>query len=70
MSETNERIDCIVGPQVTKEVLGVLNGEAMLERWNDPTIALILKVHCPEKVTDVRPISFCNVVYVKFLQIG
>lgn len=50
-----------VGPQVTQEVLGVLNGGAMPDRWNDTAIALIPKVR-PEKVTDLRPISLCNVV--------
>jgi hypothetical protein len=53
----------VVGDQVTKEVTEVLNGGAMPERWNDTVIALIPKVNNPEKVTDLRPISLCNVLY-------
>ena len=52
-----------VGDQVSQEVLAVLNGGAMPENWNDTIISLIPKVPNPEKVTDLRPISLCNVVY-------
>jgi len=52
-----------VGDQVSKEVLTVLNGGDMPENWNDTVIALIPRVTNPEKVTDLRPISLCNVVY-------
>lgn len=53
----------LVGDQVTKEVMEVLNGGPMPERWNETVIALIPKVQNPEKVTDLRPISLCNVLY-------
>jgi hypothetical protein len=53
----------MVGPQVMHEVLEVLNGGAMPKRWNYTTIALIPKVQNPEKVTDLQPVSLCNVVY-------
>ena len=51
-----------VGDQATQEVLDVLNGAPMLVSWNDTVIALIPKVQSPEKVTDLRPISLCNVL--------
>jgi hypothetical protein len=52
-----------VGEQVTQEVLAVLNGGDMPAKCNDMVIALIPKVKEPDKVTDLRPISLCNVVY-------
>ena len=54
----------VVGQQLTKEVLGVLQGGRLPEGWNDTIISLIPKVEKPEKVTDLRPISLCNVVYI------
>jgi hypothetical protein len=53
----------MLGDKVTDEVLAVLNGGAMPDHWNDTVIALIPKVKNPEKVTDLRPISLCNVLY-------
>ena len=35
----------------------------MLDHWNETIIALIPKVQCLERVTDLHPISLCNVVY-------
>lgn len=35
----------------------------MPEGWNDTIISLIPKIKKPEMVTDLRPISLCNVVY-------
>lgn len=54
----------IVGNKVTKEVLQILNDNRPVpDEWNQTTIALISKVKCPESVTDLRPISLCNVLY-------
>jgi len=53
----------LVGDHVKSEVLAVLNGGSMLEGWNDTVIDLIPKVSKPDKVTDLRPVSLCNVVY-------
>jgi hypothetical protein len=48
---------------VVQEVLAVLNGGPMPDRWNDTTIVLIPKVNKPTQVEDFRPISLCNVLY-------
>jgi len=53
----------VVGEKLTREVMHVLNGGHIREGWNETTIALIPKVEKPEKVTDLHPISLCNVVY-------
>jgi hypothetical protein len=53
----------IVGEQLIKKVRAVLEGGRMPQGWNDTIISLISKVEKPQKVTDLRPISLCNVVY-------
>jgi hypothetical protein len=53
----------VVGDKLTCEVLQVLNGAKIPEGWNETVITLIPKVDKPEKVTNLRPISLCNVVY-------
>jgi hypothetical protein len=44
----------IVGDEVVTEVLKVLDGSPMPDKWNDTTVVLI---------KDLRPISLCNVIY-------
>ena len=51
------------GNCVTKVVLDFLNHGVALPDFNDTHIVLIPKVKNPDKVTDYRPISLCNVIY-------
>jgi hypothetical protein len=53
----------VMGGKIQEEVLGVLNGGPMPEGWNETTIVLIPKVKNPERITEYRPISLCNVLY-------
>ena len=53
----------VVGSDVTTAVLSCLNSGRLLKSINHTFITLIPKVKCPEKVTDFRPISLCNVIY-------
>ena len=53
----------IVGNDVTTAVLDYLNNGNMLPDINYTHIVLIPKIKSPEKMTDFRPISLCNVIY-------
>ena len=53
----------VVGNDVTLAVLSCLNSGSLLKSINHTFITLIPKVKSPEKVTDFRPISLCNVIY-------
>jgi len=53
----------VVGVRLTREAMEVLKGGRIPTSWNEMTIALIPKTEKPEWVTDLRPISLCNVVY-------
>jgi hypothetical protein len=45
------------------KVLHAVNNVLVPEGWNNTTIVLIPKIDNPEKVTQFRLISLCNVVY-------
>ena len=53
----------VVGLQVVDYVLKTLETSVMPNGLNDTYICLIPKVNCPQKITDFRPISLCNVIY-------
>ena len=53
----------IVGDDVVFAVLDFLNNGNMLPEINHINIVLIPKVKDPEKMSDFRPISLCNVIY-------
>ena len=53
----------LLGGDLTKEVLAAVNTGTIPEGWNSNTIVLIPKVDNPEKITQFRPTSLCNVVY-------
>lgn len=53
----------VVGGKLVTEVLQALNGCKLPEGWNETVIVLIPKIDKQERVTDLRPISLCNVTY-------
>ena len=53
----------IVGLEVVKCVLTALNLGIMPSGLNETHICLIPKVKSPQKITEYRPKSLCNVVY-------
>lgn len=52
-----------VGKEVIEVVLYALNSAGLVTDINDTFLALIPKLKSPIKVSDFRPISFCNVLY-------
>ena len=53
----------IVGDDVVAAVLDILNSGNMDHDVNYTHIVLIPKIKSPEKMSDYRPISLCNVIY-------
>jgi hypothetical protein len=53
----------VIGSDVTKAVLSCLNSGRILKSINHTFITLIPKIKNPERVTEFRPISLCNVIY-------
>ena len=53
----------VVGESVTMAMLDFLNSGNMVPDINHTNIVLIPKVKNPEKMSNFRPISLCNVIY-------
>jgi hypothetical protein len=53
----------LVGTDATNAVLDCLNNGYPIQSLNHTYITLILKIKNPEKDSDFRPISLCNVIY-------
>lgn len=53
----------VVGPQVTKTVLNMLNHEIFPQNIGDALMVLIPKVSTPEQPSQFRPISLLNVIF-------
>ena len=58
-----QKIWYVVGDNVVLAVLDFLNNGNMLSEINHTNIVLIPKVKNPEKMSDFRLISLCNVIY-------
>ena len=52
-----------MGDDVVIAILDFLNNGNMLPEINHTNIVLIPKVKNPEKMSNFRPISLCNVIY-------
>lgn len=50
----------VVGEDVQKEVLAVMNGGEMPDGWNETNIAIIPKFKIPERIKDMWLISLCK----------
>lgn len=58
-----KRFWSMLGDDLIEEVLRAVNTCTIPDGWNETTIVMIPKINSPEKVTQFRPISLCNVVY-------
>ncbi|GJU94462.1 hypothetical protein Tco_1319218 [Tanacetum coccineum] len=53
----------IIGNDITNAICEFFTNGTLLKELNHTIIALILKVKCPSRVNDYRPISCCNVLF-------
>ena len=53
----------IIGEDVIKAVLDILNFNALITELNKTNIALITKINNLTKISEFRPIRLCNVSY-------
>ena len=53
----------VVGEDITKAVLNILNGNDSMPEINHTYIVLIPKIKAPQDLSQFRPISLCNVLY-------
>ena len=53
----------IIGPQVTLEIQNFFLQETFPKEWNFTQLCLLPKKKKPDKMTDLRPISLCSVLY-------
>lgn len=53
----------VVGESVTKFVMDFFSSGSFPQETNDALVVLIAKVLKPEKITQFRPISLCNVLF-------
>ncbi|KAG7534372.1 Endonuclease/exonuclease/phosphatase superfamily [Arabidopsis thaliana x Arabidopsis arenosa] len=53
----------VVGPSVIRFVVEFFETGLLPEKMNDALVVLIAKVEKPEKITQFRPISLCNVLF-------
>ena len=53
----------VVGPEVTQATLFILHSGFLLRKINYTHITLVPKIKNPEKMSNFRSISLCNVIY-------
>lgn len=53
----------MLGDDLVKEVLHAMNTATIPDGWNETTIVMIPKIDSPDRVSQFRPISLCNVIY-------
>ena len=55
----------IMGDDITKAVVNILNEQGDVRAWNKTLVTLIPKVKNPKTDKGFHPISLCNVLYKK-----